>query len=279
MKMIFPASQILLFVLFLISSCPAQEVPPGKLSSKEAAKSFSGFSDAKRELVKKRDSAIARIAKTYKDEHAKLRKEFVENLQKLLDTETKNGNLDAALEIRDAIRYYESLKPETLEISNMPNKSTSATKSLRGKIKLLKVELAKAQGHTPAKFNVSRPISFGIMQQGELIHTNRDYKWPQIPASIQGWQFTKHAIRANQTYEIDVVEEGWVVVCFGAWSSLNRSKTFFENGWTKIVDLKLDSYDRNGGWVFARKFLVKGRHQIPLGHAHSGTMLLSPSFK
>lgn len=264
-------------VLGIQCDCLAQETRPRKLSSETATTAIDEFNGAERKLVKKRDSAKKQISQTYENEHAKLRDALVSTLQASLQEETKKGNLDSAIEIRDAVLYFKKLTPEISGSNKVKPDSRSIAKSLRQELEQLKEDLARAPREVPARFSVINPVSVAVVTEGEKIYTNRNYKWKKIPPVINGWIFTKHAIRTSQTYEIDVTQEGFVIVCYSTSAKLDRPRAFYDRGWTRISDLQLGLDNDENGWVFARKHFAKGRHQIPLGHPHSGTVLLSPA--
>ena len=106
----FALSMMLLLVLTSISV--AQEKRPTKLSPESANRALQDFESAERDLVGEKETEIGKINKAFEDGHKTLRVTLVEELNKRIKAETKNGNLDDAVEIRSAISFFETRKPD-----------------------------------------------------------------------------------------------------------------------------------------------------------------------
>ena len=106
----FALSMMLLLVLTSISV--AQEKRPTKLSPESANRALRKFESAERDLVGEKETEIGKINKAFEDGHKTLRVTLVAELNKRVKAETKNGNLDDAVEIRSAISFFETRKPD-----------------------------------------------------------------------------------------------------------------------------------------------------------------------
>ena len=108
---------------------PRVTVESGKQAVKE-------FFELEKGLVSKEREAVQQIAEQSKVEHEKIRDEMVAKLKGFLEAETKAGNLDEALELRNAIEFYERYRRK-------PVKAQSA--AMKREIKELKTKLAKIE--------------------------------------------------------------------------------------------------------------------------------------
>jgi len=119
-KFSFAVSTILLFS-FLQSVLMAQDETkrPRKLRSDSANRLLKKFNAAERDLRKEKDEQDKQSSKDFAKSHDALREEFVEKLEESLLKETKKGNLDDALEIRAAIRFFKKLKSDVADLKTL----------------------------------------------------------------------------------------------------------------------------------------------------------------
>ena len=100
-----------MLMMVLASTSVAQRERPSKLASESANKALQDFKTAEQELVKKKEVKNKKTNKVFEETFGTTRGELLAELKKRLLEETKNGNLDNAVEIRSAISYFEKLKP------------------------------------------------------------------------------------------------------------------------------------------------------------------------
>lgn len=104
---------VLLAAGLLASLAPAacaQGKRPRKLLSKDAYAALKKFNAAERDLIKKKNEKRKTLSKFFEDARKNLREQLIVELNTSLETETKSGNLDEALEwCRD--RYSKSYSP------------------------------------------------------------------------------------------------------------------------------------------------------------------------
>ena len=235
---------------------------------------------------------IRKLAKRYRENAGAERDKLVEKLKAERQQLKADDKLAEALRLDAKIASYEKLKHSPpisgaelirRKSSNLRNDaaapSEKALTSMKEELDRLKDELAMARNQVSARFTFVGPVLTEQLKPGVKLHTNRERGWQVVPPSIEGWLFTKHAIRKSITYEIEVLEEGYVTACYETYGNQDRPKAFFDDGWTRITEWKMGVHLDNPSFVVVRKVLPVGRHKIPLGHPNSGTILVFPPVK
>ncbi len=182
------------------------------------------------------------------------------------ENETKNGKLDSAIEIRDAIRkHFNNIRPGSLGGLQKRN----SLKGNNGE--------SKEKHDSVAEFSIVGPVDLERLRKGSKIYANREYEWVKVPDELRDWHFTRHEIRTGKTYEINVRRAGAIVVCFATTGGLQRTQSYFNEGWTRVFYEFDTSFDEGEhGPIFAKKQVTRGMVRLPLGHPHSGTILFVP---
>ena len=85
----------------------------------------------------KHEAAQTRLSEAYDLEIKKIREFLVAGLGKTLDEQTKTGNLDAALQIRDAKKFYETFDPRKPNHKDQIRAQSTELTSLRRRVKEL----------------------------------------------------------------------------------------------------------------------------------------------
>lgn len=229
--------------------------------------------------------------KEFERAHKQARTGLLEDLKKKAAAFQKAGNLQSVLQIQAEIEAFE-------ENGTLPNSvSTRVFESLvkRAGIKLdaayapairqltmdgmieaaqaLQKELEELKSNygnpeKPAVITLHNAVGTGKMHFGELVFSNRDYRWKVFPPEVDGWKFTLHQIREPKEYEFTVEKEGMVYVCFGNFENLQKEQPFLQAGWEKV------ELDQETSFIFLKAKLKKGKYRLPIGHPHSGTMVI-----
>jgi len=200
------AFSAMLVVLVVHSDSLAQE-RPRKLRSANAAKALKEFNSSERSLIKKKNVKDKEVAKIFSEEHRKVRDELVAKLKTSLEQETKNGNLDKALEIRDAIKYFEKLdSPAGGQADVDTTKLAAENKKLLAKIGALEARLV-AKGIAPPAGTTNslgmqfRLIPAGKFQMGSETETEKLVTmFKGINPNFFANQLPQHAVRISKPF-------------------------------------------------------------------------------
>lgn len=115
------------------------------LKTDVAKKKVTEFDDAFRVLEGKHKEAGAHLDKLYDEEIEKIRTRLTDSLSTLLEKETKEGNLDQAIEIRDAIKFYKAFDPRKTPTTMSVAAISRENASLREQVKKLQAQLDSLQ--------------------------------------------------------------------------------------------------------------------------------------
>ena len=177
---------LLIVIAMFVRVNHAQEKSPPEITIAAVNEVVESYDKKLRDLTNLKIAASNRIARTYHDECDEIRDELVESLNKLLDGETKSGNLDNALEIRNLIKYYEQTNPM------IENESEKQIRELTAKVAQLESQVT-GEDHKNTKdadVEITRGISgLQTVQIGKKPYSNRDYTWSYVP---RDFPFTRY---------------------------------------------------------------------------------------
>ena len=92
-------------------SCGSAHAQRPKIEATDARKAVDNFDEAAKALAVKHSAAIQKLTDAYDVEIVKIRQLMLTKLKAALETETKAGDLDQAIEVRDAIIFYDKFDP------------------------------------------------------------------------------------------------------------------------------------------------------------------------
>jgi len=144
-------SIIVLFVGFILFPSTWLRAQRPTLKTESAKTKVDEFDEAFRVLEGKHKEATAKLSGTYAQEIEKIRNQLTDSLGTLLDIETKSGNLDEAIAIRDAIGFYKSFDPRR------NSNSKSSDEKYRSENAILRSQLKESQSKLDSIAELSRP--------------------------------------------------------------------------------------------------------------------------
>lgn len=144
-------SIIVLFVGFIMFPSTSLLAQRPTLKTESAKTKVVEFDEAFRVLEGKHKEATAKLSGTYDQEVQKIRNQLTDSLAILLDSETKSGNLDEAIAIREAIGFYKSFDPRR------SSNSKSSDEKIRAENAILRSQLKETQSKLDSIAEMSRP--------------------------------------------------------------------------------------------------------------------------
>lgn len=135
---------------------PELHVPSAKMAVEE-------FDSSARLLAGQHTRAVADLNATYSREIVKLREALLEKLRSIQISATKEGKLDEAVEIRDAVEFYESFDPRTSSKSTPDRSNRKELIELRSRVKELEdsdsqARLKEAVGLWRGQFSTTKNL-------------------------------------------------------------------------------------------------------------------------
>ena len=254
---------ILLICLAMITrESNAQEKSPPKITIAAVKEIVESYDKKLRDLTDLKIAAVKRIKRTFVDECDEIRDELVGSLKTHLDSQTKDGNLDNALELRNLIEYYEQLDPI------VENESEKQIRELTEKVAKLESQLTGADHENikDAEVEITKGTTSVLpLKIGNKPFSNRDYTWSFVPAEFPFARYGQLEGGGNDRIYIKVKETGWVYVGVQA-HELEDSKDFLQNqGWELTTQTLGIGSKRNTRYLMHlyRKKLPQGVSSMP----------------
>ncbi|MGB7329690.1 MAG: hypothetical protein WBD31_32750 [Rubripirellula sp.] len=211
--MTFRCLAITFWFAILVSAADGDEIDDKltQFSSDAATQAASGFSARKLDLIQKRQAAEQKIRTTFDVELTKLRDAMVAKLKAALEVETKKGNLDAAVQIRDAIQLVETAEAAVLapEVADKDR----VIESLREQNAALGRDLIAAKKRLGESAVAQIEVLSGSSGLGEFRNkarafSNRKYHWVGVPDEIPCAHVTTVAGGGDKPLVVRVVSAG-----------------------------------------------------------------------
>ena len=231
--------------------------------------------------LKKLEQSLRDQSVSYEEAFIKVRKSLLDDFQNLRRAAKADDNLQLALEIDSKVSHYTELKAEppitgaTLTKEAPGRSSSSHTARLHKQVEELSQQVALITGTELAEFSFVGAANLKPLLPGQQIFSNRDYVWQQFPPRFRGWGFTMHAIKTSRTYSVDVRKPGVIVMFFDSSKDSQDSRALFEGGWTMLnPDVEFEA--ALVPYQAAFRIFPAGKHDIPLAHPSSGSIVLIP---
>lgn len=253
-----------LSALFLLSIFPSalmsqeEAKRPRKFDSEVANDLLRDFNAAERDLRKAKDERDKQSAKDFTESHNKLREEFLAELKESLVAETKQGNLDNALEIRSAIRFFKKLRPDAADLKTLTLENERLRKKVseleKGPSQSTQTSTKKDQADPsskPSELTDSVGMKLRLIPAGKFMMGVSQDKLVAMFKGVQTGHYTdempKHRVRISKPFYMGVHE-----VTVGQFRQFVDETKYVTNaerdasgGW---------GYDGKGAFIAGKKF-------------------------